>query len=180
MTRTSFHPVSMVATANIQDLLRDCGHRWKLRAFEQTVRVEWSRRLRRSLGRVDLGRRIVRLSAELALAPAPILLEVLCHEAAHIAAKDLHGHCYRPHGEEWAALVRAMGFEPRRRVPWATPSPSTKGLATQSRQYVHRCPVCHIRRTARRPMRQWRCAACTEAGLSGRLEISPVPAPRRA
>lgn len=161
--------------ANIQGLLRDCGDRWGLRGFGQTLRIEWSRRLRRSLGRVHLERRVVRLSAELAVAPVALLREVLCHEIAHLAVRDLHGHRCQAHGPEWVALVRAAGFEPRRRIPWPVSSPSSRPTAARTRRYVHRCPVCQLRRTASRPVPQWRCAACVAVGLPGRLEISSMP-----
>lgn len=165
--------------ANIQSLLRDCGHRWGLRGFEQSLRVEWGLRFRRSLGRVQLNRRVVRLSAELATAPVAVLLEVLCHEIAHLAVRDLHGRC-QPHGPEWAALVRAAGFKPRRRIPWSPPAPQPQRVPAQRRQYIHHCPVCHLRRTARRPVPQWRCAACVAVGLPGRLEIQSSPTAGRA
>jgi predicted SprT family Zn-dependent metalloprotease len=157
--------------ATIQDLLRGCGARWGLQGFAESVRVEWGRGFRRSLGRVYLERRVVRLAPELGLAPIAVLREVVCHEVAHLAARDLHGGRCRPHGPEWMALVRLAGFEPRRRMPW-TPSPAPGRIARRRRQYVHRCPVCQAQRTAWRPVRQWRCAACVAAGLSGHLEIS--------
>jgi predicted SprT family Zn-dependent metalloprotease len=161
----------------IRSLLRDCGARWGLRGFAESVRVEWGRGFRRSLGRVHLERRLVRLSPELAVAPIAVLLEVLCHEIAHLAVRDLHGGRCRPHGPEWMALVRAAGFEPRRRMPWAAPSPPSRRVAKRRRQYIHRCPVCQLQRTAWRPVRQWRCAACVAAGLSGQLEITSPPLP---
>ncbi len=161
----------------IQGLLRDCGGRWGLPGFEQSLRVEWSRRLRRSLGRVHLERRVVRVSVELAGGPSTLLLEVVCHEVAHLAARDLHGRRCQPHGPEWAALVRAAGFEPRRRIPWSTPFLPAQRAAGRRRRYVHRCPVCHFERPAWRPVRQWRCAGCVAAGLSGRLEITSAPSP---
>src|SRR5581483_7761805 len=164
---------------NIHDLLRDCAGRWGLPGFEQTVRVEWSRRFRRSLGQVHLERRVVRVSAELAGAPLTLLLEVLCHELAHLAARDLHGRDCQPHGPEWGALVRVAGFEPRRRIPWSAPSLPSQRAAGRRRRYVHRCPVCQLQRTAWRPVRQWRCAACVAAGLSGRVEISALAIPDR-
>jgi predicted SprT family Zn-dependent metalloprotease len=166
--------------ANIQGLLRDCAGRWGLQGFERRVRIEWSSRFRRSLGRVHLERRVVRLSAELAVAPITVLLEVLCHEVAHLAARDLHGRRCQPHGPEWVALVRAAGFEPRRRIPWSAPSPPARRSAARRQQYIHRCPVCQLRRAAWRPVRQWRCAACVAAGLPGRLEISSPPIRGRA
>jgi len=165
---------------NIQHLLRDCEALWGLRGFEQGVRVEWGRRFRRSLGRVHLERRVVRLSTELAVAPISVLLEVLCHEAAHLAASDLYGRRCRPHGPEWGALVRTAGFEPRRRIPWPATSPPSQRTVARRRQYIHQCPVCQLRRMAWRPVPQWRCAACVAAGLPGRLKISSSPIRGRA
>ncbi|MGH7333365.1 MAG: SprT-like domain-containing protein [Candidatus Rokuibacteriota bacterium] len=163
---------------NRHGLLQDWGHRWGLPALGQSVQVEWGRRFRRSLGRVHLDRRLVRLSAELAAAPITVLHEVLCHEVAHLAARDLHGRHCQPHGPEWVTLVRAVGFEARPRIPWSAP-PSPSHRIAPRRRYVHHCPVCHFQRAAGRPVRQWRCAECVAVGLSGRLEISSLPTRQR-
>jgi predicted SprT family Zn-dependent metalloprotease len=152
--------------------LRAWGLRWELRDLHRSVTVEWTRRFRRALGRVHLERRVVRLSSKLAKAPNEILLEVLCHEVAHLAVGDLYGRRCQPHGREWAALVRAAGFEPQSTIPWPPPLARPASSTTIRRRYVHRCFVCHVQRTAWRPVRQWRCAACRRAGLDGRLEIS--------
>jgi predicted SprT family Zn-dependent metalloprotease len=162
---------------SIHSLLLDCGIRWGLPGFEKTLRVEWSRRFCRSLGRVHLERRVVRVSAELEVAPLTLLLEVLCHEAAHLAVRDLHRRRCQPHGPEWVALIRAAGFEPRRRIPWSTPPAPSKRAIGRRRRYVHRCPVCHFQRTASRPVGRWRCGTCLAAGLPGQLEISSMPTP---
>jgi predicted SprT family Zn-dependent metalloprotease len=42
---------------------------------------------------------------------------VLCHELAHLAARERHGDRIRPHGPEWKALMRAAGYEPKTRLP---------------------------------------------------------------
>ncbi len=160
--------------SDIEDLLRVLGSRWGLSGFEHSVRVEWSRRLRRSLGRAYLARRVVRVSVKLANRPSALLLEVVCHEVAHLAVCDIHGRRCQAHGPEWADLVRAAGFEPRRRIPWSV---RTATRAARQRQYVHHCPVCHFETRAGRPVLRWRCAACVAAGLSGRLEISSAPSP---
>jgi ribosomal protein L37AE/L43A len=44
---------------------------------------------------------------------------------------------------------------------------------------LHRCPVCHSVRRAKRPVQQWRCRSCHEAGLNGCLEITSHPAGKR-
>jgi hypothetical protein len=50
-------------------------------------------------------------------APDGLLQEVLCHEMAHLATRELHGRNVRPHGPEWKALMTSAGFEPRTRLP---------------------------------------------------------------
>ena len=112
------------------------------------------------------------------MAPVEVLREVLSHEIAHIAVRDLHGVGRRPHGPEWMALVRAAGFEPQKRIAWSSGSRTPNASAIQRPNYLHRCPVCQLRRIARRPVRHWRCAACVTAGLSGRLDIGPLPKPK--
>jgi predicted SprT family Zn-dependent metalloprotease len=39
--------------------------------------------------------------------------EILCHEAAHVVVWHESGPSARPHGPEWAALMRAAGFNAR-------------------------------------------------------------------
>jgi len=146
---------------------------WKALGLETRVSVSFSRRLRCSLGRCVPARGIVRLSMRLLRSRPELLDEVLCHEVAHVAAYELYGRRARPHGREWAALMRAAGFEPRVRAPWrhdvveAAAARPRRGL-----RYEHRCPICQAGRLARRPVRQWRCAACVRAGLDGQLVIT--------
>lgn len=153
---------------------------WKAPGLETRVSVSFSRRLRRSLGRCVPARGVVRLNMRLLRSRPELLDEVLCHEVAHVAAYELHGRRTRPHGREWAALMRAAGFEPRVRTLWrhdvvaAAARRPRRGL-----RYEHRCPVCQTGRLARRPVRQWRCAACVRAGLDGRLVITKRNGVRR-
>src|SRR5262245_46322387 len=121
------------AEVNIDGLLQDWGRRWGLPHLGQCVQVQWGGRLLRSLGRVYLDRRVVRLSRKLERAPITVLREVLCHEVAHIAVRDLHGRDCQPHGPQWAALVQAAGFEPRRRIPWPAASSLTLGTTPRRR-----------------------------------------------
>src|SRR5215475_2432447 len=82
---------SRTIEVNIHGLLQDWGLQWGLPDLARSVRVEWGRRFRRSLGRVHLDRRVVRVAVELAIAPTEVLREVICHEVAHLAARDLNG-----------------------------------------------------------------------------------------
>ena len=150
---------------------------WNLPALPESVRVEFSPRIRRSLGRCHSRKGIIRLNpALLSVGPdgkddhEALLREVLCHEAAHVAAYLLHG-AVRPHGPEWGGLMRAAGYSSRARMDPSTLPAEFRRAIEPTVVYLHRCPVCGASRKARRPVRRWRCKACHTAGLAGRLEI---------
>lgn len=143
---------------------------WDTPSLAATLRVEFSPRLRRAFGRCYQEQRLIRLAASLGDSQSFLLDEILCHEAAHAAVYELHGATVRAHGEEWEELMRAAGFEPRIRIPVAVRCPAR--ASTRRRVfYLHRCPSCDRSRRATRPMQQWRCRTCVDAGASGRLEI---------
>jgi predicted SprT family Zn-dependent metalloprotease len=144
---------------------------WSARGLQSRVSVSFSQRMRRSLGRCVPQRGVVRLNARVLRGNPELLDEVLCHELAHIATFELHGPKVRPHGPEWGALMRAAGFEPRVRTRLNRDVQAAREAADQA-LYEHRCPVCHMTRLARRPVRRWRCAACSVAGLEGKLVIT--------
>lgn len=163
----------------VKRLLSRLGRLWKVPGLEKRISVEFSSRLTRSLGRALPDRRIVRLHAELAQPlKAEFLAEVLCHEAAHVVVRELHGACCRPHGMEWAALVERAGYAARRSIPAERTSRREAERARGRWVYVHRCGVCHAVRYASRPMARWRCVECREAGLDGRLTITSCPRAR--
>ncbi|MEI8360441.1 MAG: SprT family zinc-dependent metalloprotease [Deltaproteobacteria bacterium] len=89
---------------------------WARPGLEETITIELSTRLTRAIGRAMPRSRRIRLAATVAEAPDTTIAEILCHEVAHIVAWDLFGASARPHGREWAALMRAAGFEPRIRL----------------------------------------------------------------
>jgi SprT protein len=99
------------------------------------------------------------------------MAEVLCHEAAHVAAYELYGAKARPHGSEWAALVTAAGFRPRHKA--ADPNALEPKLSHPPRKlFEHLCPVCQITWVARKRMSRWRCTYCLADGLTGELVIT--------
>ena len=169
-------------------MVRGWGRRWGVKDLADVVTIEFSNRLRRSLGRCQPSTGRIRLAAFLRDGPPEVLKEVLCHEVAHVAVHRLHGSRTKPHGSAWSDLVKRAGFEPRTRAPAAMGAPSPEGAAsagspTSSRtcstiRYEHRCPVCHTVRIARRPVPSWHCAECLDAGLHGEMTVSRVETKR--
>jgi len=149
---------------------------WGLPDLADTITIEFSPRIRRSLGRCDPRRGIIRLNPALRDGAKDLLLSTLCHEAAHAAAYRIHGARIRPHGREWASLMTAAGFKPRARMRTDQLPDVLRRRAEPKTLYLHRCGVCQAQRTARRPFRRWACRRCVDAGLSGRLEIVSIPA----
>jgi predicted SprT family Zn-dependent metalloprotease len=142
--------------------------------LERRLEVTFSGRFRRSLGRCVPAAGEIRLAAFLLAGTQAVLWEALCHEAAHAAVYELYGRGPAPHGEEWRALMRAAGFQPRVRVPASLlPDASVRWQRAES-LWEHRCPICHASRVARRRVPQWRCAACRAAGLEGELITTRV------
>lgn len=151
--------------------LRRWQRLWRAPGLATTASVRFSARLRATVGRCAVAKREIVLSAKLVNGSERRLLEVLCHEAAHLTAHLRHGRLAKPHGTEWAELVRKAGFEPRPRL--GAHSRGDKRRDTTRRYVVmHTCPVCQMRRVAKRAVPQWRCAECVAAGLPGRLVIT--------
>lgn len=166
-------PLSPPRRALATRYLTQWGRLWRTPALSQEVTVLYSDRLRRSLARCRArGGRLV-LHPVLAVTSARLFREVLCHEAAHLAA-DLLG-AKQPHGPEWQALMRHAGFEPRTRL-LAPPQAPRQSTGRVRRRYQHFCPVCQWVRYANRRMTRWRCADCAAAGLEGQLVVLPIAA----
>ncbi len=81
------------------------------------------------------------------------------------------------HGPAWQELVRLAGHEPRRCL---TIESVVERPAPDLGRYEHICPICHVRRFAKRPQPRWRCVACQNAGLEGKLIIQSRPKTREA
>lgn len=145
------------------------GGVWNLPELQLEVEVVFSPKLTRNLGRAIPSRGIVTLHVALASAPRRLLREVLSHEAAHIAVFRRHGESKRPHGPEWAELVRQAGYKPSKSLVVAASGDPKRRAST--RRYEHLCPVCQVVRVAKRPMPRWRCQGCADAGLQGTLRI---------
>jgi predicted SprT family Zn-dependent metalloprotease len=150
--------------------LRSWTRAWNVPELLQT-RVEVSRRLVTSVARSYPERLLIRIDERAFFDNRA--LEVLAHEAAHIATFLKCGRNVRPHGPEWAALLARIGLAPSIScgVSWG----DREGARRPELMFDHRCPICETLRTARRHVASWRCAACVEQGRDGHLRVTTRP-----
>jgi len=112
----ALHRRALAPDAALAAWLRGWGAIWEDSALADAVQIRFSTRLRRALGRCLPALGSITLQASLRLEAPELLMEVLCHEAAHIATWRRFGPAARPHGPEWRSRVLAAGFEPRLRA----------------------------------------------------------------
>lgn len=159
--------------ARIKDLLDGWGRLWGVPDLSGRGSVLFSARMTRKLGSCSPSRRRIALNGVLEAAENGALAEeVLCHEAAHLAAYILHGGAIRPHGAEWKALMRQAGREPRVRFA----ADCVKGLKKSPRRrkysYHHVCGDCGGAFVTARTDHRWRCGVCYRKGLAGILAVT--------
>lgn len=90
---------------------------WQLEELEPEIELRISSRMTRTIGSAHQGKNRITFAIWLFNQPTEIIEEVVCHEAAHLAASTLYGPGIRPHGREWQALMRKAGVAPRVRIP---------------------------------------------------------------
>lgn len=142
---------------------------WGIPELADSIVTRFNNRLRTTLGRAHVRSRNVQLNPVLLNSDIKLLDEVLCHELAHIVVYVRFGSRAKPHGPEWASLMRLAGFRPRARI-----NIEEEKIPVIIKTYEHLCPVCRITRHARRPMYRWRCMRCYNAGLGGNLTVRRV------
>jgi predicted SprT family Zn-dependent metalloprotease len=146
---------------------------WNEPELPLAVTVRLSTRMRRSVGLCRPASGRIALNRHLLAGNTALLHEVLCHELAHVVVYRRHQRVPVPHGPEWQTLVRAAGYVPSTALRMDM---GERSMPAARRGYtvVHRCPVCHTQRAARRPVARWRCAECHAAGLDGVMEVVPL------
>lgn len=156
---------------DLRKLVQPWALSWGLPGLERRLRISFSARLSRSLGRCTPQTGRIVLHPVLSGASRARMAEVLCHEAAHVAAYELFGERARPHGVEWAALVTAAGFRPLYKT--VDPNAIQPKLSHHPRKlFEHFCPVCQVTWIARKRMTRWRCTYCLADDLTGELAIT--------
>lgn len=148
------------------------GEMWGLAGLSGRSDVKVDGRLRTSLGKCSPEKGSIRINPVLLLPGNEALYEeILCHEAAHLAARLIWGRKVKPHGPEWKGLMRKAGYAPRARIA----AGEIKGLVPPARRkgyvYVHACRDCRAVYRALRTDRRWRCPKCVTSGRSGRLKV---------
>ena len=164
-------PEPGLALENCSAALKLWSDLWSAQWLLKEITIKFSTRLTTSLGRCRPYSKKISISINLLAGDkSELLLEVLCHEAAHIVNFVHHGRTVKPHGKEWQALVTAAGYKPGPRIvvkPQETITQTRKSTVV----YEHRCPVCQNARYSRRPIKRWKCGLCLAAALSGDLII---------
>lgn len=94
--------------------LKDWSVIWGYTLLPRTLNIEFIPAEDPELGKCHFASNTVFLNASLLQSgKESLLLETLCHEAAHWMAFRRHGLGIEPHGPEWEAYMRKAGFEPR-------------------------------------------------------------------
>lgn len=109
---TAVAPIDKLLWADIHRALEDWCHLWGVEELGPEISVEFSSRMTRSLGRCYPERKLIRIAQFVREESDALVQEVLCHEAAHVAAHHLYGSSIRPHGPEWKELMQRAGFPP--------------------------------------------------------------------
>ena len=155
---------------DVASLLGQLCAAWNAPDLGEVIQIQYSDRLTHNFGHCIPADGRVTVARRLLAVPA-VFAEVLTHEVAHLVAWRRHP-ASRHHGEEWAQLMRDVGYEPRRSLPPLPDDPPTR--ARTPGYYLHRCALCNAQRMARRPVHRWRCVACHGAGRDGLLQITRV------
>lgn len=157
------------AAKRITTYLQTLSQHWGADLAGLTVSV--NPRLTRTVARFRPLGGGIEISPSVLVMPRAGLRAVLCHEAAHAVVWTRHGRSVKPHGLEWAALVRSAGHEPMASLIHCGAISMAKRSTSRFR---HRCPVCHFSSVAGRRMPRWRCPECTAIGLPGMLTVERI------
>jgi predicted SprT family Zn-dependent metalloprotease len=159
---------------DLRNVVKQWARLWGVPSLA-TIDISVNERLRTCLGRCFPKSNRVELNANLLRKNRARLTEVLCHEAAHLAAYRL-GNQSSPHSLKWASLMTAAGFKPSRTISLRRCVPEKLLVATPKGLFKHYCQTCGFTRFARRSVSRWKCRMCVMAGLSGILTIKAPPA----
>jgi len=163
---------SILPHIDISRALEGWGRLWGIQGLPGKACIRVEMRMTRGLGKCRPSTGLITLNPALTSHEnSELTMEVLCHEAAHLAAYILHGKGHRPHGKEWKALVSAAGFAPRVRIPGEEVAHLAKSRRRARFEYLHLCLDCRSVYRALRTDRRWRCKSCSSSGKEGRFSV---------
>ena len=91
---------------------------WSVCDLNPKLEIQWSSRMKTTLGLAYPNRSMIRLNKALANKKnRTLLLEAICHELAHLVIHNIYGISVKPHGSEWRSLILKAGYEPRISIP---------------------------------------------------------------
>ncbi len=139
-----WHSASVVQDfATLRSMVKKWARLWRVPSLAQ-VEITTNLHLRTCLGRCFPKLNRIELNPSLLGKKRARLNEVLCHEAAHIAAYALAPGQSRAHSPQWAVLMTAAGFTPETTIP-ARKCISPRRLdEIRDRVFEHYCPVCRF------------------------------------
>ncbi len=148
------------------------GKLWGIDDLPSRVSIEFSTRMRSSLGRCKPSTGNIRIHSALSKPVySSTLITVLCHEAAHVAAYLKHGNSIKPHGPEWKSLAHKAGISTRASLSFDI-SKEELGITKRNKYiYKHQCTICQGGFTALRTDRRWRCKHCSELGIDASFNV---------
>lgn len=126
---------------DVAELLQSWCELWDAADLTPEISVELSSRMTRSLGRCYPDRKLIRIAKFVLDDSEDLFQEVLCHEAAHLAAYHLHGKSIRPHGYEWKSLMLQAGYPPsvrfkESRLQHLPPPPRRRARRTKGKRWI--------------------------------------------
>ena len=127
---------------NVPELLQGWCDLWGAADLVPEITVELSSRMTRSLGRCYPDRILIRIATFVLDESDKLFEEVLCHEAAHLAAYHFHGKSIRPHGHEWKSLMVQAGYPPsvrfkESRLQRTTPPRKRRARRPTRKRWIH-------------------------------------------
>lgn len=159
----------------LREWVKNWGELWEVPGIEKRIQINFNSRLKSSLGSSNIREGLISLNLILKQQDRQKLLEVVCHEVAHVAVFEIYGENSKPHGSEWQRLMNIAGFKPSTLICINKQPGELINLRNNEWIFEHRCPVCQMVRLSSRAVRGWKCRDCVQSGLDGHLIITTRP-----
>lgn len=173
-------PLETLTHATVADCAGRIPDEWR-----PALRFDYTLRGRSAAGRCRMhldGTGTLFLSPDYFAVQGSDYAQTIAHEYAHAVINkrmrlgDLRYVAVRPHGNQWAAVMRLMGYQPHRCVQAHEAAPPK---ARRTRRYVYECPACckvyklssskHATQARMGPYHGYGCGVCRRPFTERRL-----------